>query len=245
MKKVWITAYDMVSAMIAEEAKVDAILVGDSLGMTVYGFENTTKVTKELMRQHFEVVQHFAPHTRIIVDMPFGADASLLTFLETLEYFAEAGAKEYKVELTEENFSCLLEARSRGYNMVAHLGYLPQSMHTPKVVGKEEEDSAKIIRLARMADTLGVSALVLECVPEILAQTITELVSCEVIGIGAGRYVSGQILVFDDIIGKTQSSFTPKFLRRFGNAFEENKKSVFAFAESVQSETFPGEKEIY
>ncbi len=245
MKKVWITAYDVFSATISQKARVDAILVGDSLGMTVYGFDSTQSVTREMMRQHFVAVQKAAPDMRIILDIPFQCDTDLITFLETLEFFAEVGAKEFKLELCEDNVHCLLEARSRGFAMVAHLGYLPQSGESARVVGRNSEESNRIFSLAKKADILGVSSIVLECVPEDLAQKISESVQAEVIGIGAGRFVDGQVLVFDDVVGKTDSGFTPKFLRRFGNAREHILNAVIDYSKAVRMEEFPLKTEVY
>lgn len=245
MKKVWITAYDVFSAKMAENAGVDAILVGDSLGMTVYGFKTTQEVTKELMLQHFIAVKKSAPHTRCIIDIPYQCDIDPITLIETLEFFSEKGATEFKLELTDENFHCFFEARARGFSFVIHLGYLPQHEKIPHVFGKSIEEAKKIKNLAKKAKVLGVSSFVLECVPEWLAKEISDELSSEVIGIGAGRYTDGQILVFDDIVGKTSDSFTPKFLRRFGNVQEEYQKSLASYLNSVRFGEFPSEEEVY
>jgi 3-methyl-2-oxobutanoate hydroxymethyltransferase len=252
--QVWITAYDFFSSRIAEQAGVDTILVGDSLGMTVYGDEDTTKVTREIMARHFTAVQRGAPNTRIVLDFPFGCDRDVLTAVETAEYFNTIGAKYFKIEGGIEMLEIFLELRARGYNIVAHLGLTPQKIARKnwKVQGEVPEKAEEIFLACKKFAAIGIQEIVLECVPEHLAQKIQEYFDTtfpqkkiDIIGIGAGRNLNAQVLVFDDVVGKTPENFSPKFIQTFGNAAEYEQKAVEKFVDAVQQKTFPGEGNVF
>lgn len=243
---VWATAYDVFSAEVCKKAEVDAILVGDSLGMTVYGLKNTREVTKELMFPHIKAVCTTVQNTPVVVDFPFGCDENVLKAIDTAEYFANGGANHFKIEGAEENvLSAIVELRSRGFEVTGHLGLTPQKITEWKVQGKDEVSAQKILHDAKILQQRGVSFLVLECVPEPLGKAVQEALHIPVIGIGAGRYTKGQVLVFDDIIGKTGEDFAPQFLRRFGNVRNEAISALQKYKNAVQKKDFPSTKETY
>ncbi len=245
--KTWITAYDVFSAQVAEKCGVDTLLVGDSLGMTVYGFEDTTSVTREMMAEHFKAVKRGAPNTRIVLDFPFGCDSDALTAVETAEFFANAGAEIFKIEGGLEMLEIFLELRSRGYEIVGHLGLTPQKIQKKHwgVQGREKSEAKEISQAVKKFAAIGIKEVVLECVPEPLATKIQSEFSGDIIGIGAGRNCNAQVLVFDDVVGKTPEIFAPKFLRKFGSARQNAEISVQKFLESVRKKTFPAEENIF
>ena len=220
----WITAYDVFSARVAENSGIDTILVGDSLGMTVYGDEDTTQVSKEIMRRHFVAVQKGAPNTRIVLDFPFGCDKNLETALETAKYFSDVGANIFKIEgnADEKTLKIFEKLLQKGFQIVAHLGLQPQKFLKKnwKVKGKKREESEGIMNSVQKFYTLGIREIVLECIPEKLSQILCQkFPEILFIGIGAGRNLPAQILVFDDIVGRTDSeNFSPKFVKTFGKA---------------------------
>lgn len=244
MKKTWITAYDIFSARIAEKSQIDTLLVGDSLGMTVYGFESTQKVTTEIMVRHFEAVKKGAPNSRIVIDFPFGTTKNILTAVETAEIFANAGANIFKIEGGKEMLPIFMELKSRNFEIVGHLGLTPQTADL-RVHGREKIEEIEILETIKNFDALGIKEIVLECVPEQLGKKAQEIFSGDIIGIGAGKDVNAQILVFDDVVGRTMLEFKPKFLRRFGNAFEYEQNAVEEYIDAVQKEKFPSEEESY
>ncbi len=244
MKKTWVTAYDFFSARIAEQAKIDTILLGDSLGMTVYGHENTKKVTTEMMLRHFEAVKKGAPNSDIVIDFPFGTTENILIAIETAETFANAGGKIFKLEGGIELLSIFMTLQARGFEIVGHLGLTPQTSEW-KVHGKEKKEADEILKTIKSFDAIGIKKIVLECVPSSLAKKAQEIFSGDIIGIGAGKDVNAQVLVFDDVVGRTDEKFQPKFLRRFGNAYEYEKNAIEQYISSVQDESFPNENEMY
>jgi len=251
MIQTWITAYDVFSARVAEYSKIDTILVGDSLGMTVYGDEDTTQVTKETMRRHFLAVQKGAPKTKIVLDFPFECDKNLETALQTAEYFSKVGAQIFKIEgnadeKTLEIFKTLLQ---KGFQIVAHLGLQPQKFLKKnwKVQGQKNEESAIILNSVQKFYTLGIREIVLECIPEKLSQMLCQkFPEILFIGIGAGRNLPAQILVFDDIVGRTDlENFSPKFVKIFGNAEKQEITAVQKYISEVKSQKFPEQKHVF
>ena len=244
MKKTWITAYDFFSARVAEHSGIDTILVGDSLGMTVYGMEDTKSVTVEMMTRHFEAVKKGAPNTRIVLDFPIGTTENVMVAVETAEIFANAGASIFKIEGGKEMIPIVMELKSRGFEVVGHLGLTPQTSDW-RVHGREEKESDEILKCIQTFEALGVTDIVLECVPEPLATKAQELFSGDIVGIGAGRNTNAQVLVFDDAVGRTVSDFSPKFLRRFGDAYLQEKTAVQKYVQAVQNNSFPSVEEVY
>ena len=244
MKKTWITAYDFFSGRIAEKSGIDTLLVGDSLGMTVYGFEDTKKVTIEMMVRHFEAVKKGAPHSHIVIDFPFGTTENILIARETAEIFANAGGNCFKLEGGKELLSIFMELQSHGFEIVGHLGFTPQTSEM-RIYGTEKKEADEILSTIKSFDAIGIKKIVLECVPSLLGKKAQEIFSGDIIGIGAGKDVNAQILVFDDVIGRTTETFQPKFLRRFSNAQQYEQKAIEEYISAVKNKIFPNKTEIY
>ena len=202
-KIVMLTAYDFPTAKLAEEAGVDILLVGDSLGMVVLGYDSTIRVTVEDMIHHGKATRRGAKDTFIVVDMPFGsyhgsADSVLSN---AVRIFQETEAQALKVEGSDEINDVIRLLTRTGIPVVAHLGLLPQSASVSggyKVQGKTADAAQKLIDDAKEAERAGAIMIVLECIPYQLAKTITESVTIPVIGIGAGSDTDGQVLVFHE-----------------------------------------------
>ncbi|MBU9723918.1 MULTISPECIES: 3-methyl-2-oxobutanoate hydroxymethyltransferase [Bacillaceae] len=244
-----VTAYDAPSAKLVEEANLDVILVGDSLGMVVLGYDSTVPVTVDDMVHHTKAVKRGAKDTFVVTDMPFLSYHG--TISETIEnvkkLVQDAGADAVKMEgggAVLETAKLLIDA---GVPVVAHLGLTPQTVGVLggyKVQGKNKEDAEKLLADAKKAEASGVSMLVLECVPEELAGLVTETLSIPVIGIGAGRYTDGQVLVFHDLIGYTQGH-VPKFVKRYGNVSNTIQEALKEYNETVKHGKFPEEKHVF
>ncbi len=251
-KKVWITAYDVPSATASLDAGVDGILVGDSLGMTVYGLDSTKEVTVEMMCRHFEAVyktlKKHNSEVELVLDFPFGTTENILIALETAEKFKNIGAECFKIEGGKEMLPIFLELISRGFEIIGHLGLTPQTSEL-KVQAKTMEEQQEILEVIKIFEDIGITKIVLECVPADFAKKAQEIFSGDIVGIGAGSDVNAQILVFDDVIGRTASNFSPKFLRRFGKSLEESVNAVQKYKKAVlcsdEKNMFPKEEESY
>ncbi|WNF38059.1 3-methyl-2-oxobutanoate hydroxymethyltransferase [Bacillaceae bacterium IKA-2] len=244
-----VTAYDAPSAKLVEQAGVDVILVGDSLGMVVLGYDSTIPVTMEDMILHTKAVKRGAKETFIITDMPYLSYHSTIT--ETMNnarrLMQEAGAHAVKLEgngAVIEKISALTKA---GVPVVAHLGLTPQSVGVLggyRVQGKDAEGAKQLISDAKKVEESGACMLVLECVPRQLAQLITEVIKIPTIGIGAGLETDGQVLVYHDIIGYG-SVHVPKFVKQHANISAEIKRAVHAYVTEVKKLEFPEEKHTF
>ncbi len=243
-----ISTYEYWSAKICEEAGVDCILVGDSLGMVIQGLDTTLPVTLEDMIYHAKAVRRGAPDTFIVVDMPF------LTYQVSEEeavknagrIMKETGANAVKVEGGEEIAPLVEKLVSIGIPVMGHLGLTPQSVHALggyKVQGRTEEQAKKIIADAKVLEQAGVFSIVLEAVPEKLAKEITEFVEVPTIGIGAGKYTDGQVLVFHDMMGFFDR--TPKFVKKYLNGKELFINSLKQFISEVENQQFPSKEHTY
>jgi len=241
-KVVMLTAYDYQMAKLVEQAGVDLILVGDSLGMVVLGYPTTKQVTMEEMLHHTKAVARGAKKTPIIGDMPINSYSTPELAVENARKFIQAGAKGVKVEgCCPEVVTALL---SDGIPVMGHLGLLPQTAQKHKLVGKEEEEAERIFRDALTLDRLGVFSIVLECIPEMLGKRITENVKTITIGIGAGKYCDGQVLVINDLLGMDES-FKPKFVKKYANLSEIIRNAVSQFKKEVEEGSFPDEEHSY
>ncbi|WP_029522433.1 3-methyl-2-oxobutanoate hydroxymethyltransferase [Persephonella sp. KM09-Lau-8] len=243
-----ISTYEYWSAKICEEAGVDCILVGDSLGMVIQGLDTTLPVTLEDMIYHAKAVRRGAPDTFIVVDMPF------LTYQVSEEeavknagrIMKETGANAVKVEGGEEIAPLVEKLVSIGIPVMGHLGLTPQSVHALggyKVQGRTEEQAKKIIADAKVLEQAGVFSIVLEAVPEKLAKEITEFVEVPTIGIGAGKYTDGQVLVFHDMMGFFDR--TPKFVKKYLNGKELFINGLKQFISEVENQQFPSKEHTY
>ncbi|RMD47654.1 MAG: 3-methyl-2-oxobutanoate hydroxymethyltransferase [Aquificota bacterium] len=243
-----ISTYDYWSAKICEEAGIDCLLVGDSAGMVVAGYNSTLPVNIDEMIYHAKAVKRGAPHTFIVVDMPF------LTYQITKEdavknagrIMKETGANAVKLEGGKEIADIIKKLVNIGIPVMGHLGLTPQSVHALggyKVQGKTEEQKKKIIEDAKILEEAGVFAIVLEAIPSSLAKEITEVVEIPTIGIGAGKDTDGQVLVFHDMLGFFDKS--PKFVKRYLEGKKLMVEALKNFKDEVRNGKFPSEKNIY
>lgn len=244
-----LTAYDFSTASFLDNSDIDAILVGDSLGMVFQGFDNTLSVTIDDIVYHCKAVKRGAQNTFVIADMPFLSYH--VTKEETIRnagrIIKETGVEAVKLEGGKEvidKVKALLDAK---IPVMGHIGLTPQSINlfgSYKVRGKSVEEAKRIINDALILEEAGVFSIVLEGIPEKLAEIITKKLSIPTIGIGAGRYVDGQILVINDIFG-SYKEFSPKFAKRFCNVGEEMKKGIANFINETQNGKFPGDEHVF
>jgi len=241
-KIVVLTAYDYQMARILEEAQVDIILVGDSSGTVVQGYPNTKSVTLEDMLFHTRAVARGARKTLVVADMPIHTYDTAPQGLASAKSFLDAGANAVKIEGNRpEVISALLK---NNIPVMGHLGLLPQTAEKTEVQGKTPEQADRLWRDALEMDKLGVFSLVLECIPEWLARKISGDTKSPTIGIGAGKFCDGQVLVINDLLGLTDGP-TPKFVKTYANLHGTILEAVQRFAEEVKSGTFPDKAHTY
>lgn len=241
-----LTAYDYPSAKIAEEAGLDIILVGDSLGMVVLGYDSTVKVTVEDMIHHGKAARRGAKDTFLVVDMPFASFHGDINYtLQTaVRIFQGTDAEALKLEGAGEVLDVTKLLTRTGIPVVAHLGLLPQTAGVLggfKVQGKTADAAKKLIEDAKACEAAGAFMLVLECIPYQLAKRVTEAVTIPVIGIGAGSETDGQVLVYHDTV-KYGSHHLPKFVRSYAEAGDVMKNGLSAYVSEVKSGAFPAEE---
>lgn len=244
-----LTAYDYPSAKLAEEAEVDMILVGDSLGMVVLGYDSTVPVTVEDMIHHTKAVRRGAKETFIVTDMPFMSYhvSPQDTMVNARRIVQESGAHALKVEGAGEVISTIHYLTSAGIPVVAHLGLTPQSVGVLggyKVQGKDAESAKKLIEDAKRCEEAGAIALVLECVPMQLAEFISKQLTIPTIGIGAGQKVDGQVLVYHDLISYGVNR-VPKFVKQYTSVQEEIVRGISQYVTEVKTGQFPEEKHSF
>jgi len=241
-----LTAYDYSTAKMMDEAGVDTILVGDSLGMVVLGYEDTLQVTMEDMLHHTKAVRRGVKNAFVIGDMPF------LSYHVTKEeavrnagrFVKEAGANAVKLEGGQEVLPQIKAILAAKIPVVGHLGLTPQSVNVFggfKVQGKDINQAQELIDDALSLEAAGVCAIVLECIPTKLAQFITDKLSIPTIGIGAGLACDGQVLVINDIVG-SYDQLSPKFVKTYGHVGDEMKSAINAYIDEVKNEKFPGQE---
>ncbi|ADU30165.1 3-methyl-2-oxobutanoate hydroxymethyltransferase [Evansella cellulosilytica] len=244
-----VTAYDAPSAKLAEDVGIDTILVGDSLGMVVLGYDSTVPVTIEDMIHHTKAVKRGAQNTFIVTDMPFLTYHASLeeTFSHAKRLIQDGNASAVKMEGGGAVLDKAEALVSAGVPVVAHLGLTPQSVGVLggyRVQGKSNSEADKLMKEAKRAEVAGVCMLVLECVPEELAKVISTSISIPVIGIGAGRETDGQVLVFHDVIGYTQGH-VPKFVKKYSDVSSIVYDSLHAFHHEVKDGVFPEESHVF
>ena len=241
-KIVMLTAYDYQIAKILDEVGVDLILVGDSLGMVFQGCRDTKNVTMDDMIYHTKAVTRGAKNTPVIGDMPIHSYDTAKTAVKNAQRFLKAGAKGVKIEGNKpEVIRALIAA---GIPVMGHVGLLPQTAKAYKVRGKSLGEAEQIFRDALEIDSYGVFSIVLECIPESLAKRITENVKAPTIGIGAGKYCDGQVLVVNDMLGLDEN-FAPKYLKKYANLNKIIKNAVETFMKEVRSGIYPDEEHTY
>jgi 3-methyl-2-oxobutanoate hydroxymethyltransferase len=244
-----LTAYDYPTALILDECGVEMILVGDSLGNVVLGYDSTIPVTMADMIHHTKAVSRAVSAGMVIADMPFlsyqcSVDEAVANAGRLLQ---EGGAQGVKLEGGRQYAEVVRRIVSAGIPVTAHIGLTPQSVHQLggyKVQGKEEKAALTMIEDARILEEAGACAIVLECVPSLLAKTITETISIPTIGIGAGVHCDGQVLVIHDILGIYQR-FTPKFVKRYASLNKDMEESVRAYIREVKDSSFPDEEHSF
>lgn len=242
-KVTMLTAYDFGTAAIVDEAGIDIILVGDSLGMVVLGYDSTLPVTMEDMIHHTKAVCRGAKRAMVLGDMPFMSyQASVDEAVRNAgRFLQEAGAHGVKLEGGREVAEVTRRIASAGIPVMAHLGLTPQSVHQLggyKVQGKGDAAARRMIEDAQILEEAGAFAVVLECVPVPLAREITESLTMTTIGIGAGVHCDGQVLVVNDMLGIFER-FTPKFVKKYANLNSQMKEAVRQYCDEVRAGEFP------
>lgn len=241
-----LTAYDACFAAIMDDAGVEVILVGDSLGMVLQGHDSTLPVSMRDMIYHTSCVKRGNRHALLITDMPFMSYSSEAQTLENAAALMRAGAQMVKLEggaWIAESTRLLAE---RGIPVCAHMGLTPQSINRLggyHVQGRDPRQAETMISEARMLQEAGANLLLLECVPRELARTVTEAVEIPVIGIGAGPDTDGQVLVLHDLLGI--SPITPRFVKNFLRGSEGIPEAMKAFVAAVKDKSFPGPEHCF
>lgn len=244
-----LTAYDYPSAKLAEKANVDMILVGDSLGNVVLGYESTIYVTMEDMITHTQAVKRGATNTFIVTDMPFMSYHSSFThtFENAKKLMQTAGAHAVKLEGSGEVSSHIQKLTHAGVPVVGHLGLTPQHVGVLggyKVQARTTESAQKLIDDAKEIEAAGAFALVLECVPEQVAAIVKKELSIPVIGIGAGSATDGQVLVYHDVIGYGLHRI-PKFVKQYTNVSPIIEDALKTYVNEVKKNHFPSESHTF
>lgn len=244
-----LTAYDYPFAKILDKADIDIILVGDSLGNVILGYENTLPVTMDEMIHHTKAVCRAVKNALLIVDMPFMSyQISLSRCIESAgRFIKETSVKAVKLEGGRQITQKIEALIDIGIPVMGHVGLTPQSIHKfggYKVQGKDKESAEEILKDAEAVEKAGAFSIVLEGIPYTLGKKITEALSVPTIGIGAGPYCDGQILVTHDLLGLS-GEFKPKFVRRYANIEKEVLKAVTEYKEDVQQSNFPSLEESY
>ncbi|MBM7569850.1 3-methyl-2-oxobutanoate hydroxymethyltransferase [Aquibacillus albus] len=245
-----VTAYDYPSAKMSEQANIDMILVGDSLGMVVLGYDSTIKVTMDDMIHHAKAVKRGATNTFIVVDMPFMSyHVSLADSLYNAKrLFQETSANALKIEgASEEVLTLTSRLTAAGIPVVAHIGLTPQSVNVLggyRIQGKDKETAEQLIREAKAIQNSGAIALVLECVPMELAQIITNELDIPTIGIGAGNHCDGQVLVYHDVVNYGVDRL-PKFVKAYTDINNSIVNGLQVYVNEVKEGTFPDESHSF
>lgn len=237
------TAYDFPTAKFAEEAGMDMILVGDSLGMVVLGYDTTVFVTINDMVHHGKAVRRGAKDTFLVVDMPFGTFHTTLdqALTNAIQLMQQTGAQAVKLEGADDVLPVIEKLTFAGIPVIAHLGLLPQSagvLGGYKVQGKTAAAAEKLIEDAKLCEKAGACAVVLECIPHQLTEQISKSLTIPTIGIGAGPGADGQVLVFHDMV-KYGTHHIPKFVKEYANVGEPILEGIKQYVEEVKSGIFP------
>jgi 3-methyl-2-oxobutanoate hydroxymethyltransferase len=244
-----LTAYDYSLAKIIDEANIDVILVGDSASNVMAGHETTLPITLDQMIYHASSVIRAVKRALVVVDMPFGSyqGNSLEALNSSIRIMKESGAHAVKLEGGEEVAESVKRIISAGVPVMGHLGLTPQSIYkfgTYAVRAVEKEEADKLLKDAKILQDAGCFAIVLEKIPAELARQVASMLKIPVIGIGAGGNVDGQVLVLHDMLG-INKDFSPRFMRRYMNLFEEIGEGVRKYISDVKSADFPNENEQY
>ncbi len=243
-----VTCYDYWSARIIDESDIDAVLVGDSAAMVMHGFETTVNAELEMMCYHIEAVKRGLKNKFLIGDLPFLAHRKNLNYLmESVDRFMKAGAQAVKIEGADGNLEMIEHLVKSGVPVMGHLGLTPQSVHQLggfKLQGKDELAAKKIFQDSLLLQQAGCFSIVLEMIPAEAAKKVTDELEIPTIGIGAGTFTSGQVLVLQDLLGLNKN-FNPKFVRKYLDGYDLIKTALNSFNKDIKEEKFPGIKESY
>jgi 3-methyl-2-oxobutanoate hydroxymethyltransferase len=248
-KLTMLTAYDYSTAKLIDEAGINSILVGDSLGNVILGYEDTISVTMEDMIHHSSAVARGAKNALVVCDMPFMSYQTSVydAVVNAGRLMKEGRAGAVKLEGGAEVCPQIKAIVDAGIPVCAHLGLTPQSINAFggfKVQGKTEAAAKKLIADAKAVEEAGAFAVVLECVPAALAELVTKQINIPTIGIGAGNVCDGQVLVYQDMLGMF-SDFTPKFVKRFADIGSVMKEAFKAYDAEVKAGSFPSAEHTY
>ena len=244
-----LTAYDFTMAKIVDTAGIDVILVGDSASNVMAGHETTLPITLDQMIYHASSVVRAIDRALVVVDLPFGSYQSdpKEALRSSIRIMKESGSHAVKLEGGHEIKDSIKKILNAGIPVMGHLGLTPQSIYkfgSYTVRAKEEQEAEKLLEDAKMLEKLGCFALVLEKIPAHLAAKVAKSISIPVIGIGAGGDVDGQVLVIHDMLGMN-NEFSPRFLRRYLNLYEEMTSAIGQYVKDVKSCDFPNANEQY
>ena len=244
-----LTAYDFTMAKIVDTAGIDVILVGDSASNVMAGHETTLPITLDQMIYHASSVVRAIDRALVVVDLPFGSYQSdpKEALRSSIRIMKESGSHAVKLEGGHEIKDSIKKILKAGIPVMGHLGLTPQSIYkfgSYTVRAKEEQEAEKLLEDAKMLEKIGCFALVLEKIPAHLAAKVAKSISIPVIGIGAGGDVDGQVLVIHDMLGMN-NEFSPRFLRRYLNLYEEMTSAIGQYVKDVKSSDFPNANEQY
>ncbi len=244
-----LTAYDFSMATILDDAGIDILLVGDSASNVMAGHETTLPITLDQMIYHATSVIRAVKRSLVVVDLPFGSyqGNSKEALHSAIRIMKESGAHSIKLEGGEEVIESVKRIISSGVPVMGHLGLTPQSIYkfgTYTVRAKEEAEAEQLVKNAHLLEEAGCFALVLEKIPASLGKRVAEELKIPVIGIGAGRYVDGQVLVMHDMLG-INKEFNPRFLRRYLNLYEQILGATKQYIADVKQRDFPNDNEQY
>ncbi len=244
-----LTGYDFSMARVLDESGIDIILVGDSASNVMAGHETTLPITLDQMIYHASSVVRAVKRALVIVDLPFGTyqGNSKLALESSIRIMKEAGAHGVKMEGGFEVQDSVKRILTAGIPVMGHLGLVPQSIYkfgTYTVRAKDEEEALRLKSDALLLQELGCFAIVLEKIPAALTKEVSESLKIPTIGIGAGKYADGQVLVTHDMLGITKE-FQPRFLRRYANLFDQMQEAMEHYIKDVKAKNFPNDSEQY
>ena len=248
-KVTMMTAYDYPTARLVDQAEMDTILVGDSLGMVVLGYDSTVPVTMDEMIHHCKAVCRGTEKSFVLGDMPFlSYHVSVEKAVENAgRFIKEAGCEAVKLEGGTEMVPVVEAIVRAGIPVCAHIGLTPQSatkLSGFKVQGKDAEGARELVKAARDLEKAGAFMIVLECIPDLVAKRITEEVGMITIGIGAGKFCDGQVLVYHDLVGLFER-FTPKMVKQYVNLAPQIREALVQYRIEVENNDFPGPEHTF
>lgn len=243
-----VTCYDYSSAKLLADSEVECLLVGDSLAMTMHGFEDTLSATMEMMALHTAAVKRGAGDQFIVSDLPFlSYRKSLADTMQAVHTLMQAGAHAIKLEGATGNLDTIRHIVDSGVPVMGHLGLTPQYVHALggyRVQGRTDIAAEKLLADAKALEAAGCFAVVLECIPSALAKKITDVLAIPTIGIGAGTETNGQVLVYQDLLGMNKN-FKPKFVKVFLDGCHAIKEAVNQYCRDVKQVEFPSHEHTY